>query len=133
MATTGEFEVTTNFWKAIRPDEIALIMSEDVYQIKLAEIIGSSGRGWTRLELHFPKVVGFQAFDVTTLPLALFSTLSADRTFKYKPVSGSLGAWVSRDSLSVVGKFHMEMKLQSDSDDGGPENLIVDGVFILGN
>lgn len=45
MATAGKFEVTTDYWRAIRPDEIALTVSEDVYQVKLVENVGSAGRG----------------------------------------------------------------------------------------
>lgn len=85
------------------------------------------------LELQFPKVVDFQTFDVTTLPLALFSTLSAGYTFKYRPVSGSLNAWVAAGSSAVNGNFDMRMELQNDGDAGGPKFLVVNGFFSLSN
>ncbi|WP_448092672.1 hypothetical protein [Pseudomonas lini] len=133
MATTGKFEIITDALGALRSDEMALIVSEDVYQVKTAEIIGSSGRAFKRLELDFPKVVGLQTFDVMKLPLALFSFLSAEYLMRYRPVSGSLDAWLTADSSAVNGKFHMEMKRQSDGDTAGPEDLVVDGVFSLKN
>ncbi|MCU0121818.1 hypothetical protein N8H74_26475 [Pseudomonas sp. B2M1-30] len=131
MATTGKFEVFTDAWNALKPDEIVLHSSSDLYELKVQENIGNAGKSWSKLELSLPKIQKLTVFDVKDLPSVAFVTFSDSHTARFAPVSGKLTAWIAAGSAALNGVLQMEMKPTADSEIKWPEQLSVTALFSL--